>query len=81
MQTWTSQAEVAVRFLKKGDPVAIEGELRTEQWKDTDGNPRSKTFVRCSQLHLIGSKSNGVGRPDNRPNPAIEAPDIGPAQF
>jgi len=34
---WRGLAEVAEKYLKKGDPLYIEGKIRTRQWEDKDG--------------------------------------------
>ena len=53
VQVWDRQAEIAVSFLRKGSPVAIQGELRTDSWTDVNGMKRYKTYVRCQRLSLL----------------------------
>jgi single-strand DNA-binding protein len=54
-------AEVADEYLRKGDPVHIEGRLRQEKW-ESDGQKRSAVVVVCEKLTLIGK---GRGRDDD----------------
>jgi len=39
------QAETIGQYFKKGDPIFVEGRLKTEKWEDKDGNPRSKKII------------------------------------
>ena len=49
---WDSQAELAAKLLKKGAPVGVEGELRTESWTDSAEQKHSKTYIMGRRLHL-----------------------------
>lgn len=50
---WSKQAETCAKYLAKGSPIAVEGILRTEQWTNSNGDKRSKTYVVGSELHLL----------------------------
>ena len=39
------QAETIGQYFKKGDPIFVEGRLKTEKWEDKEGNPRSKKII------------------------------------
>ena len=66
---WDGQAEVAARFLHKGDPVAIEGGLRTDSWTNEAGQKRTKTYVLGQRLHLVGGRRRPVdGAPKGEGN-------------
>lgn len=41
---WNRTAETIEKYVKKGDPIYIEGKLRTQSWED-NGNRRYKTEV------------------------------------
>lgn len=45
--------EIAVRYLKKGSKVYIEGTLRTRQWTDQNRNHQYITEVRADQLQML----------------------------
>ena len=49
-------AEIAGQFLKKGSQVYIEGRLRTNRWKDKEGQDRSRVEVVAFNLQLLGRK-------------------------
>lgn len=55
---WKRTAEIANEYLRKGDPVLIEGKLRFEQW-ESDGQKRSKLKVTGERLQLLGGKRDG----------------------
>ncbi len=51
---WDKQAEHCGKYLVKGSPVIVEGRLLFEQWKDKDGNARSKLKVNADRVHFLG---------------------------
>jgi single-strand DNA-binding protein len=55
---WGKQAENANKFLTKGNPVYIEGRLRTEEWTDRDGKARTSLEVQATDMQFIGSRSD-----------------------
>jgi single-strand DNA-binding protein len=50
-------AEICNQYLKKGASVYIEGSLRTRKWKDKEGNDRYTTSVKCSEMKMLGARS------------------------
>jgi single-strand DNA-binding protein len=58
-------AEVAGEYLHKGDPVYIEGRLRTRKW-EKDGIERYTTEIIGNSLQLLGTRGGG-GDGDDRP--------------
>ena len=50
------QAEVAQTYLRKGNPVYVEGRLRTRKYTDKEGVERYQTEVICETLQLLGGK-------------------------
>ena len=53
------QAEVAQTYLRKGNPVYIEGRLRTRRWQDQEGKDRYQTEIICETMQLLGSRNQG----------------------
>jgi len=49
-------AEIAEKYLKKGDKVFVEGRLRTRQWQDDSGNDRYTTEIIGSNMTMLGGK-------------------------
>lgn len=51
---WRGLAEVAEKYLKKGNQVYIEGKLRTRSWDDQNGNKRYTTEVVADNMTMLG---------------------------
>jgi single-strand DNA-binding protein len=57
---WGRTAEIAGEYLSKGSPVLIEGRLKLDQW-EKDGQKRSKLYVVCDRMQMVGTKGGGGG--------------------
>ncbi len=57
---WRGLAEVAGKYLHKGDQVYIEGKLRTRSW-EKDNITRYTTEILGDNMTLLGSKPGGSG--------------------
>lgn len=57
---WRGLAEVAEKYLHKGDMVYVEGKLRTRSW-EKDGITRYTTEVVGDNMTMLGSKGSGEG--------------------
>ena len=55
---WTPLAEIAERYLKKGNQVYIEGKLTTRSWDDQEGTKRYTTEVVGREMTLLGSRAD-----------------------
>jgi len=53
---WRGLAELAEKFVKKGDPIYIEGKLHTRTWTDRDENIRKTTEIVASNLIMLSPK-------------------------
>jgi single-strand DNA-binding protein len=53
---WGAQATLAESYLKKGDPVIIEGKLASRSYNDKDGVKRYVTEVVVNEFIKMGSK-------------------------
>jgi single-strand DNA-binding protein len=49
-------AEVASKYVSKGDQVCVTGRVTERKWTDKDGNERRTTEVIGNGLELLGSK-------------------------
>ena len=54
-----SRAESLSKYLHKGSKVGVTGKLSYQQWKDKEGNNRSKLEVVADDLELLSPKSSG----------------------
>jgi single-strand DNA-binding protein len=55
---WRTLADVAVRLLKKGKLVFIEGKLKTRSYEDKDGVHRYSTEVVAENFTVLGRSSD-----------------------
>ena len=53
---WGRTAEIAEKYVKKGQTVYIEGRLRTRQWKDQNGNDRYTTEIVGDTMTMLSSQ-------------------------
>src|SRR5215212_3656236 len=57
---WRGLAEIAQKYVHKGDLVYIEGKLRTRSW-EKDGVTRYTTEVVADNMTMLGSKGGSGG--------------------
>ena len=59
LELWGKTAEIAAEYTSKGSLIAIEGELKFDEWIDKDTNKqRSKPVVKVNRLELLASSNN-----------------------
>lgn len=58
---WRGLAEVAEKYLKKGNPVFIEGKLQTRSWDDQNGQKRYMTEIVADNMVMLGGRRNDGG--------------------
>lgn len=51
---WNRLAELCHQYLKKGSPVLVEGRLQMDEWKNPQGEKRSKLRVRADTIKFVG---------------------------
>jgi single-strand DNA-binding protein len=73
---WRGLAEVAEKFVKKGELLYIEGRLRTRSWDDKDGNKRYTTEVFADSLKMLGRKSDHASAAGNEQTAETESPGV-----
>lgn len=64
-------ADIAERYVHKGDPLFVQGVLKYRTYTDRDGNERSVTEIRVTTLQLLTKgkgESNGGSRDDDMPD-------------
>lgn len=57
---WRGLAEVAEKYLKKGDSIYLEGKIRTRKWEDKEGNTRYSTEVLADNMTMLGKKNSQI---------------------
>lgn len=61
-------AEVAEKYLKKGDSAYFEGKIQTRKWEDKEGNERYTTEIvvdRGGSMQMLGSRSASTSFDDS----------------
>lgn len=64
---WSKLAELASQYLKKGNPVFIQGRLQMDSWEDKQsGQKRSKLKVVGEVMQMLGGKQSDSGGQDRQ---------------
>lgn len=66
LQLWGRVGEIAERYVKKGDKIMVEGQIKTRSWETDSGEKRYSTEIQVRNLVMLGSPG---GAQDN-PRPA-----------
>ncbi len=72
MVTWDRLAEIAGRYLGKGQQVALEGRLQTRSWDDDRGVRHWKTEVVASHVEML----SGRKKKDYEAEQAADSPGV-----
>ena len=54
---WDRNADLAEKFLKKGQQIAVEGRLVTGSYEDKEGNRRYTVDINVNDFMMLGSKN------------------------
>lgn len=73
---WRGLADVAEKYVKKGDPLYIEGKIRSRSYDDKEGVKRYVSEIVVDTMQMLGRKSSGDGG-GSTPPPSSDAPDSG----
>jgi len=57
---WGGLAEVAEKYINKGQQVYIEGKIQTRSWADKEGITHYTTEVVTSDLQMLGKREQGA---------------------
>ena len=71
---WNNQkgglADIAEKFLHKGDKVYVEGRIEYRTWEDKEGNTRYTTEINARELLMLSGRG---GASDDAPAPRARA--------
>ena len=51
-------AEIAAQYVKKGNPLYVEGKIQTKKWQDKEGNDRYTTEIVADKIQLLGGRQS-----------------------
>ena len=72
---WEQRADFAANYLRKGDPVIIQGRLHTEKWVSAEGEKRSKKVVIASEVTALPKRQHAA---EGSPEDTSTAPQVLP---
>jgi single-strand DNA-binding protein len=75
-------AEICGQYLKKGSSVYVEGSIRTNKWKDKEGQDRYTAEIRGDRMQMLGGRPGaglGGGIADYDAPPMESAPRARPS--
>lgn len=58
-KAWRSNAEFVSKYFTKGQEIAVEGKIKTEEW-EKDGQRQSRTICDIDKVHFCGSKTSNA---------------------
>lgn len=74
IEMWDNLAKIAEKYLKKGAQVYIEGKIKSESWKDKEGNEKTGIKIRVISMTLLGGPRSTDAQsttPTNEPESGI----------
>ena len=71
---WRGLAETVARFCKKGNKVAVAGQIQIRAYEGNDGAKRTSVDVVAEEVEFLSPKSNDEARTTEEPKkkPALE---------
>ncbi len=69
---WSPLAEIAEKYLRKGNQVYIEGKITNRSYDDKDGNKKYITEVVGREMTLLGNRTSDSGQGDSNFSPINE---------
>ena len=58
---WRGLADVAEKYLSKGNQIFLEGKIKTRSWEDKDGNKRYTTEIVGDNMTMLGGRKQQNG--------------------
>ena len=76
LELWDGLAKIAEQYLTKGRSIYVEGKIKTDSWKDDEGNNKYRTRIRVQNMTMLGGGTGSVGiAPEQRNH--MQIPDSG----
>ncbi len=81
VDAWGKQAELIAQYLRKGNPLFVEGRLRLDQWDDKQtGQKRSAVKIVMENFQFIGGRTDGGGGTPSAPPSRPPTKPAGPSE-
>jgi single-strand DNA-binding protein len=66
-------AEVAEKYLHKGDKIFVEGKIKTRSWDDDRGERKYATEIQVDNMTMLsGKKEEGSGSSGDTPSQSVD---------
>ncbi len=75
ISAWRGLADMADKYLKKGQQVYIEGKLRTRQYQDKDQQTRYITEIIADEISMLGGRPQGANGAADANGQAVAEPE------
>ena len=74
---WRGLAETIARYCKKGNKIAVTGQIQIRQYEDREGAKRTAVDVVAEEVEFLSQKPNNEARAAEEPKkkPSLEAMD------
>lgn len=71
---WRGLAETVARYCKKGNKVAVSGQIQIRQYEDREGAKKTSVDVVAEEVEFLSPKSNDEAKTQETPKkkPALE---------
>lgn len=70
IKCWNKTADFVSKYITKGAPVLVSGELLMDEWEDKDGNRRTKLYINAQTIQSLSKRDGGQSAKPTAPNPA-----------
>lgn len=71
-EAWGKTGETIAQYVRKGQPLFVEGRLQLDQWTDKDGGKRSKLKVVVESFQFVGGKQDDAPARGNSRKPVVQ---------
>ena len=72
VKAWGSLAEVAEKYIKKGQLLYVEGKINYSTYDDKDGNKRYVTEIIAGNIQMLGGKNEESKQDATPPDPQFD---------
>jgi single-strand DNA-binding protein len=69
---WRNLAEIVEKYVKKGNPLYIEGKITSRSYDAKDGSKRYVTEIVANELKMLGGKPGSSSGHEQAPTPTHE---------
>jgi len=83
IKAWERQAEIVMKYCKKGNKIGVVGELTQQRWTDKDNKQQSKISIIMHQLDFLSSpEKNKTDQEESRGSTTAKSNDyIPPTEY